>query len=151
MSTVPGPHQGLGVAQYLWSSSPLRRYVDFINQRQIISLLNGEVPAYTQNDTALFTVMRDFDAAYALYNDFQRNMESYWCLRWLLQENVKQVEALVLRENLVRLRNIPLVGRIHSLPESAPNTCVLLEVGEIDLLELNFNARFISAADLVES
>jgi exoribonuclease-2 len=151
MSTVPGPHQGLGVAQYLWSSSPLRRYVDFINQRQIISLLNGEAPVYTQNDTALFTVMRDFDTAYTLYNDFQRNMERYWCLRWLLQENVKQVEALVLRENLVRLVNIPLVGRIHSLPETQPNTRVVLEIGEIDLLDLNFNARFISVVEVVES
>jgi exoribonuclease-2 len=28
MSTTPAPHQGLGVAQYAWSSSPLRRYVD---------------------------------------------------------------------------------------------------------------------------
>ena len=25
MSTVPAPHQGLGVAYYTWSSSPLRR------------------------------------------------------------------------------------------------------------------------------
>ncbi len=149
MSTVPAPHQGLGVAQYLWSSSPLRRYVDFINQRQIISLLRGEAPAYTQNDTALFTVMRDFDTAYTLYNEFQRNMERYWCLRWLLQENVRQAEALVLRENLVKFVDIPLVGRIPSLPETLPNTRVVLEIGEIDLLDLNFNARFISAVDEV--
>ena len=145
MSTVPAPHQGLGVAQYLWSSSPLRRYVDFVNQRQIISLLNNEPPAYAQNDTALFAVMRDFDAAYTLYNEFQRNMERYWCLRWLLQENVRQADALVLRENLVKFADIPLVGRIPSLPETPPNTRVILEIGEIDLLELNFNARFVSA------
>lgn len=149
MSTVPAPHQGLGVAQYLWSSSPLRRYVDFINQRQIISLLRGEAPAYAQNDTALFTVMRDFDTAYTLYNEFQRNMERYWCLRWLLQENVQQAEALVLRENLVKFVDIPLAGRIPSLPETPPNTRVVLEIGEIDLLDLNFNARFISAVDEV--
>jgi exoribonuclease-2 len=151
MSTVPAPHQGLGVAQYLWSSSPLRRYVDFINQRQIISLLSEETPAYTKNDTALFTVMRDFDSAYTLYNDFQRNMERYWCLRWLLQENIKQVEAVVLRENLVKLVAIPLIGRIPSLPETPPNTRVLLEIGEIDLLDLNFNARFISAVEEIAS
>jgi exoribonuclease-2 len=145
MSTVPAPHQGLGVAQYLWSSSPLRRYVDFINQRQIISLLRNEPPAYRQNDTTLFTVIRDFDIAYTLYNEFQRNMERYWCLRWLLQEKVPQIEAVVLRENLVKLVNIPLVGRISSLPETPSNTLVLLEIGEIDLLDLNFNARFVSA------
>ena len=149
MSTVPAPHQGLGVAQYLWSSSPLRRYVDFINQRQIISLLRGEAPIYARNDTALFTVMSNFDSAYTIYNEFQRNMERYWCLRWLLQENVQQAEALVLRENLVRLARIPLVGRIPSLPELPSNTRVMLEIGSIDLLDLNFNARFISAIEEV--
>jgi exoribonuclease-2 len=147
MSTVPAPHQGLGVAQYMWSSSPLRRYIDFINQRQIISLLREAPPAYTKNDTTLFAVMRDFDTTYTLYNEFQRNMERYWCLRWLLQENIQQAEVLVLRENLVKLIHIPLVGRIPSLPELPPNTRVILEIGEIDLLDLNFNARFISTVE----
>jgi exoribonuclease-2 len=144
MSTVPAPHQGLGVAQYMWSSSPLRRYIDLVNQRQIINLLREDSPAYTKNDPALFTVIRDFDAAYVLYNEFQNNMERYWCLRWLLQENIQRSEALVLRENLVRLDRIPLTGRIPSLPELPPNTRVILEISDIDLLDLNFNARFIS-------
>ncbi len=147
MSTVPAPHQGLGVAQYMWSSSPLRRYIDFMNQRQIISLLREDPPAYTKNDTTLFAVMRDFDTAYTLYNEFQRNMERYWCLRWLLQESIQQAEALVLRENLVKFVHIPLVGRIPSLPELPPNTRVILEIGEIDLLDLSFNARFISKVE----
>ncbi len=147
MSTVAAPHQGLGVAQYMWSSSPLRRYVDLVNQRQIINLLRNEAPAYSKNDTALFAILRDFDAAYTLYNDFQRQMERYWCLRWLLQEKVQQFEVLVLRENLVRLTGIPLVSRISSLPELPPNTRALLETGEIDLLDLNFNARFISVVE----
>ena len=147
MSTVPAPHQGLGVAQYMWSSSPLRRYIDFVNQRQIISLLREEPPTYAKNDTTLFAVIRDFEAAYVLYNEFQRNMERYWCLRWLLQENIQQAEALVLRENLVKLVHIPLTSRIPSLPELPPNTRVILEIGDIDLLDLNFNARFISAVE----
>ena len=117
--------------------------------------------------------MSGFDSAYTIYNEFQRSMERYWCLRWLLQEKAKLVDehalsptlsrvageganeslrellvdALVLRENLVRLAHIPLVGRISSLPELPPNSRVMLEIGEIDLLELNFNARFISAIE----
>jgi exoribonuclease II len=149
MSTVPAPHQGLGVAQYMWSSSPLRRYVDFINQRQIVSVLNGEPPAYARNDTELFAAMRDFDTAYTLYNEFQRRMERYWCLRWLLQEEVKQAEAVVLRENLVKLERIPLVGRVPSLPELPANTRVTLELGDVDLLDLNFNTRFVAVAETV--
>jgi exoribonuclease-2 len=148
MSTVAAPHQGLGVSHYAWSSSPLRRYVDLVNQRQLISVLREEAPAYARNDTALFAILRDFDTAYTAYNEFQRDMERYWCLRWLLQEDVKQVEALVLRENLVKLADIPLVGRIPSLPETPPNTRVTLEIGAIDLLELNFDARYLANVEV---
>ena len=147
MSTVAAPHQGLGVAQYMWSSSPLRRYVDFINQRQIVSVLQAEPPAYARNDDELFAAMRDFDVAYSLYNEFQRQMERYWCLRWLQQENVMETGAVVLRDNLVKFEAIPLVGRIPSLPELPPGTRVILEPESIDLLDLNFTARFVALAE----
>ncbi|MDP4030271.1 MAG: RNB domain-containing ribonuclease [Gallionella sp.] len=147
MSTVAAPHQGLGVAQYMWSSSPLRRYVDLVNQRQIIAMLRGGEPAYPKNDTALYAAMRDFDTMYTIYNDFQRNMERYWCLRWLLQEKVEQVEVLVLRENLVKLTDIPLIFRVPSLPELPVNTRVQLALGEIDLLDLNVQARFVATVE----
>jgi exoribonuclease-2 len=120
-----------------------------VNQRQIISVLRAEPAAYAKNDTALFAILRDFDTAYTTYNEFQRDMERYWCLRWLQQENVQQVTATVLRENLVRLADIPLVGRISSLPETPPNTRVTLEIGEIDLLDLNFDARYVAQVEVV--
>jgi len=85
MSTVAAPHQGLGVAQYMWSSSPLRRYVDMVNQRQIIAMLRDDPAPYPKNDTGLYAILRDFDTTYSTYNEFQRNMERYWCLRWLQQ------------------------------------------------------------------
>ncbi|MBI3221540.1 MAG: RNB domain-containing ribonuclease [Nitrosomonadales bacterium] len=147
MSTVAAPHQGLGVAQYMWSSSPLRRYVDLVNQRQIIAMLHDAEPAYPKNDTALYTTMRDFDTMYGIYNDFQRNMERYWCLRWLQQEQVEQAEAIVLRDSLVRLHDIPLTLRVPSLPELPANSRVQLEITEIDLLDLNAHTRFIAKLD----
>ncbi len=144
MSTVAAPHQGLGVSQYMWSSSPLRRYIDLVNQRQIISMLQNEEPAYPKKDEALFTTMRDFDTMYSIYNEFQRNMERYWCLRWLQQEDVTQVEAVVLRENLVKLVNIPLVFKVHSLPETPTSTRVQLEISSINLLDLEITTRFVA-------
>lgn len=141
MSTVAAPHQGLGLAHYAWASSPLRRYVDLVNQRQIISVLRNEPPVYAKNDTALFAILRDFDVAYTAYGEFQRNMERYWCLRWLQQENFPQLPAIVLRENLVKFTDIPLVGRISALPETAANTPVTLEIVSVDLLDLDFEAR----------
>jgi exoribonuclease-2 len=170
MSTVAAPHQGLGVAQYMWSSSPLRRYVDLLNQRQIIAMLNEGEPAYPKNDPALYAAMRDFDTMYTIYNDFQRSMERYWCLRWLQQEQADRealsptlsrtageganeplrelvVTAIVLRENLVKLADIPLVFRVPSLPELPANTRVQLAIGEIDLLDLEVQARFVAAVE----
>ncbi len=150
MSSVPAPHQGLGVAQYAWSSSPLRRYVDLLNQRQLIALLRGEEPAYVRNDTMLFAAMRDFDQMYGIYADFQRDMERYWCLRWLQQENVQQIEAQLIRENLVRFAGIPLVGRVPSLPELPANTRVTLEITAVDLLDLSFDARYVATVEVAE-
>lgn len=150
MSTIAAPHQGLGVAQYMWSSSPLRRYVDMVNQRQIIAMLNDAEAVYAKNDPALYAIVRDFEVMYGIYNDFQRQMERYWCLRWLQQEQAASegellISATVLRENLVRVTNIPLVFKAHSMPEQLPQTKVVLAVGDIDLLDLNLHTRFVSA------
>ncbi|MCR4303299.1 MAG: RNB domain-containing ribonuclease [Gallionella sp.] len=172
MSTIAAPHQGLGVAQYMWSSSPLRRYVDMVNQRQIIAMLRGEEPAYPKNDPALYAVMSQFETMYGIYNEFQRSMERYWCLRWLQQEQANGhihsphpnplppageganeslrelvVTATVLRENLVKIADIPLIVRVPSLPELPANTRVQLAIGAIDLLDLNVQARFIETVE----
>ena len=37
MVTHAAPHQGLGVDQYAWCTSPLRRYTDLVNQWQILA------------------------------------------------------------------------------------------------------------------
>ena len=143
MSTVPSAHQGLGVAQYIWSSSPLRRYVDLINQRQIIAWQHGEAPPYVANSEPLLAAMRDFEVMYEIYADFQRTMERYWCLRWLIQEGVSTTRAEVLRESLVKIDRIPLVARVVSLPELQPGTRVSLAVSHIDLLDLTFHAEYL--------
>ena len=61
----PGEHQGLGVAHYLWSSSPLRRYSDLVNQRQPLATLDGRKPPYAENDAELFPALNGFQATYS--------------------------------------------------------------------------------------
>ena len=142
MSTVPAPHQGLGVSQYIWASSPLRRYADLVNQRQLLSMVRNEMPAYPPRDERLLVILRDFELAYDAYAEFQRGMERYWCLRWLIQEGVVLTGADVLREELVRIDRIPLVARVPSMPVSAPGSRVELAVSDIDLLELTLHCEF---------
>ncbi len=64
MSTRPGEHQGLGVTHYLWASSPLRRYSDLVNQRQLIATVENARPPYADNDAELFAALADFEATY---------------------------------------------------------------------------------------
>ncbi|MDP2239675.1 MAG: RNB domain-containing ribonuclease [Burkholderiales bacterium] len=146
MSAHPSGHEGLGVEQYAWSSSPLRRYVDLLNQRQLIALIRGETPPCQANSEGLLSVLRDFEATYEIYGDFQRAMERYWCLRWLLQEQVDTVTAGVLRENLVRFDLLPLVLRVPSLPALETGARAELAISGIDLLELTFHCEFLKLA-----
>ncbi|OHE58395.1 MAG: ribonuclease II, partial [Thiobacillus sp. GWE1_62_9] len=142
MTTSPDPHVGLGVDQYAWSSSPLRRYVDLVNQRQLISLVQGSEPVYPPRSEALFSVVRDFELAYDAYNEFQRRLERYWMLRWLIQENVTEVTANVIREDLVRFDSLPMVTRAPSVMGVAPGSKVRLAISAIDLLDISFHAEY---------
>ncbi|MDP3421992.1 MAG: RNB domain-containing ribonuclease [Thiobacillus sp.] len=143
MTTAPDPHVGLGVDQYAWSSSPLRRYVDLVNQRQLISLVQGSDPVYPPRSEALFSVVRDFELAYDAYNEFQRRLERYWMLRWLIQEAITEVTANVIREDLVRFDTLPLVTRAPSVMGVAPGAKVRLAISNIDLLDIQFHAEYL--------
>ncbi len=143
MTTVAAPHEGLGVDCYAWSSSPLRRYVDLVNQWQIISVLQGTPPAFAPKSADLMAALRDFELTYAEYAEFQRGMERYWCLRWLRQHGRGEVEAIVLRENVVRLTEIPLVFRVPSMPLQMQGSRVKLFVEHTDLLDVEVEARFV--------
>jgi exoribonuclease-2 len=147
MTTSPDPHVGLGVDQYAWSSSPLRRYVDLVNQRQLISLVQQTDPVYPPRSEQLFSVVREFELAYDAYNEFQRRLERYWMLRWLIQEDVSEVTASVIREDLVRFDNLPMVTRAPSVMGVAPGSKIRLAISAIDLLDISFHAEYLATLE----
>jgi exoribonuclease-2 len=135
LSVHPEPHEGLGVSCYAWMRSPLRRYVDLLNQWQLGAALAGRRPPFARSSDALLAALRAFEVTYARYDEHQRGMEHFWSLRWLLQEKLDAVSAVVLRENLVRFEGLPLTTRVASLPALDPGTRVRLELRSVDLLE----------------
>jgi len=147
MTTVASPHQGLGVSHYIWASSPLRRYIDLLNQWQLLACLSGVAPPFGKNSADLLAAMREFELTYAAYDQFQAKMEHYWCLRWLLQERVTLSRAQVLRDNLVKFEGIPLYVRVPSLPDLDVGSRVLLEIEGIDLIDNSVKARYKGPAD----
>jgi exoribonuclease II len=142
MTTEALPHQGLGVAQYTWCTSPLRRAVDLVNQRQLMALLNQQEAPYPRDGDALKTIIRDFDQTYQSYSDFQTRMERYWCLQYLIQEQLTEVTAMVWRENLVRIDGMFFITKVPSLPELKVGTKVALEIKHIDTLLIELHCKF---------
>ena len=145
MSSLPGPHEGLNVPHYLWATSPLRRYSDLVNQRQLLAAVADTPAAYPRGSSELLAAVADFDATYAAYADFQQQMEFYWCLRFIQQEGIEKLTARVIRENLVRFDRLPIVQRVNDMASQAPGTQVILAVAEIDLFEPALHLRFIEA------
>ncbi len=134
MSTQSEPHIGMGVQHYGWFTSPLRRAADYINQKQLISLIDDNAaPLFQKNDADLFAALRDFDTAYTAYADFQRQMEAYWSLVYLEQQGTKELTATVLKEDLVRIEGLPLVTRAVGIPfDTLPKSQVLLNITGLD-------------------
>jgi len=144
MATTPGAHEGLGVAQYAWCTSPLRRYVDLVNQRQLLALVQGASAPYRRGDADLFAVISGFDAAYTAYADFQSLMERYWSLRWIEQQSVRRIEALVIKADLLRLQGLPLTLRLPGTAGERGQR-LELEILDIDLVELLPQVRVLQA------
>jgi exoribonuclease-2 len=148
MVTHAAPHQGLGVDQYAWSTSPLRRYTDLVNQWQILACVQHGVTAplaapFKPKDADLYAIVSAFDAAYAAYAEFQSAMERYWCLRWLSQEQARQVEAVVLKEEIVRLVDIPLVLKLPGMTVLPRGTQIKLDLLRWDEVDLSVEARLL--------
>jgi exoribonuclease-2 len=149
MGIRPAPHAGMGVPQYTWASSPLRRYVDLVNQWQIIACArHGRTAAlaapFKAKDAALFSIISGFDAAYASYNDFQNGIERFWTLRWLEQNDVSELEATVMKDSLVRADTLPLVFRALGTESLPRGTRVRVRLTGCDLLTLELHATLLA-------
>ena len=156
MGTKALPHAGMGVAQYTWATSPLRRYVDLVNQWQIIACAkNGRTAAlvapFKPKDAELFAVISNFDGAYSAYNGFQSSMERYWTIKHLGQAGITELDAAVMVNGLVRADTLPLVFKAigaDSLPRHAK---VRVRITGVDLLTLDMHASVVARLDEAET
>jgi exoribonuclease-2 len=152
MGTKALPHAGIGVKSYAWSTSPLRRYTDLVNQWQIIACArHGKTAAlvapFKPKDADLFSIISSFDAAYSAYNGYQSAMERFWTLRYLQQQDRTELVASLVKDNLVRAEDIPLVLPVvgaHGLPRNAR---VRVKLGAMDLITLDVQGTVVERLD----
>ena len=147
MGTKALPHAGIGVPAYAWSTSPLRRYTDLVNQWQIIACAKHGATAalaapFKPKDAQLFAIISAFDAAYTAYNAYQSGMERFWTLQYLQQENITEVVASLVKEMaggswLVRADNLPLMLTVMGASGLMRGDKVKVQLGTVDAMALD--------------
>ena len=148
MGTKALPHAGIGVPSYAWSTSPLRRYTDMVNQWQIISCIKHGKTAllaapFKPKDADLFSIISNFDNTYSAYNQYQNGMERYWTLKYLQQNNITELNATLFKENMVRADELPLVIPVMGANNLERNTKVTIKLGDINLMTLDVSGTVI--------
>ncbi|MGQ3055112.1 MAG: ribonuclease catalytic domain-containing protein [Roseateles sp.] len=146
------PHAGMGVAQYTWATSPLRRYVDLVNQWQIIACArHGRTAAlaapFKPKDAQLFSIISGFESAYAAYNGFQNGIERFWTLRWLQQNGTTELTATVMKEGLVRADDLPLVFKALGCDSLPRGSHVKVRITGLDEMTLDVHATLVERLD----
>jgi exoribonuclease II len=152
MGVKPQPHAGMGVAQYAWATSPLRRYVDLVNQWQIIACArHGRTAAlaapFKPKDAMLFSVISSFDAAYSAYGDFQHGIERYWTIQHLTQQGITELDAVVMKDGLVRADHLPLVFKALGCEPLPRGAHVRVRITGTDTLTLDVHANLLARLD----
>jgi len=152
MGTKALPHAGIGVKSYAWSTSPLRRYTDLVNQWQIIACArHGKTAAlvapFKPKDADLFSIISAFDTAYSAYNGYQGAMERFWTMRYVQQHGITELVASVFKENMVRADDIPLVLPVMGAQGLPRNAKVRVKLGEMDLITLDVHGTVVERLD----
>ncbi|RTL31639.1 MAG: RNB domain-containing ribonuclease [Burkholderiales bacterium] len=152
MGTKALPHAGMGVAQYTWATSPLRRYVDLVNQWQIVACAkNGRTAAlaapFKPKDAELFAIISNFDTAYSAYNGFQSSMERYWTLKYLGQQGLTELDCAVMVNGLVRADTLPLVFKAIGADNLPRHAKVRVRITGVDELTLDVHASVVARLD----
>jgi exoribonuclease-2 len=155
MGTKPLPHAGIGVPCYAWSTSPLRRYTDLVNQWQIIACARHGATAalaapFKPKDAALLAIISAFDAAYTAYAQFQSTMERYWTLRYLRQQGMTELVAAYLKDNLVRAETLPLVLTALGTDDLQRGERVRVRLGTIDEVSLEVTGTVVERLGATE-
>jgi len=153
MGTKALPHAGIGVKSYAWSTSPLRRYTDLVNQWQIIACVkHGKTAAlaapFKPKDAELFSIISSFDTTYSAYNGYQGAMERFWTMQYLRQNGITELEASVFKENMVRADTLPLVLPVMGAQNLPRGARVRVKLGEMDLITLDINGTVVERLDV---
>jgi exoribonuclease-2 len=98
LGIAPRPHSGLGMEVYTSWTSPIRRYVDLVVQRQLKSMALGAPPLHDREGVGEIVARVALPQSRAQL--IKRQWTRYWVLRYLARERIKMLDALVLDQGV---------------------------------------------------
>jgi exoribonuclease-2 len=157
MGTKALPHAGIGVPSYAWSTSPLRRYTDLVNQWQIIACAKHGATAalaapFKPKDAQLFSIISAFDGAYSAYNGYQASMERFWTLQYVKQHHITELSATVFKTfpgqpAMARADHLPLVLPVLGAGELPRGAHVQLRLSAVDDITLDVSGHLLAVLE----
>ncbi len=90
-------HCSLAMPHYTTVTSPIRRYTDLVVQRQLKQAIAHEPALYTEDE--LRQLIMKLTAQQSKISLIQRKWTRYWILKYLEQEDIHSLNALILERN----------------------------------------------------
>jgi exoribonuclease-2 len=95
LNTKPDWHSGLGLDAYITATSPIRKYSDLINQRQIRASLGLETAYRTDQ---IEDIIKSLELPMSFVGRLQYTRHRYWLLKYLENKIGQKEEAIVLHK-----------------------------------------------------
>ena len=136
LSTTPESHSSLGLKPYSTFTSPIRRYLDLIAQRQLRSAILEERKPYSEEELKQMIV--DTEMNQANINLLQEQRRNYWLFKYLEGKVGESFTALVVRKLLHRCELLIIDYLLEtSIPSSpgdsfSPGTTITLKLEHVD-------------------
>ncbi|MGH7933777.1 MAG: ribonuclease catalytic domain-containing protein [Candidatus Binataceae bacterium] len=133
LSLYPEYHAGIGLDCYAQLSSPIRRYMDLVLQRQLLAVLadNGQ-PSYQAEE--LLTILANSENAEVDGRELERRAKRYWILRYLEGHALNRpLEAIALRDGAsAELDAYAVRGTLHGAPNLASQSHILVQIARLE-------------------
>jgi len=128
-------HAGVGLNYYAQFSSPIRRYMDLVLQRQLLAAL-ADPPSLAYQADELLAVLANAEAADAEGKELERRAKRYWILRYLERNALdRPLEATTLRDGAsAELDAYAVRGSLHGAPHLSSQSRILVQIARVDPL-----------------
>ncbi|HVN88227.1 MAG TPA: ribonuclease catalytic domain-containing protein [Candidatus Binataceae bacterium] len=151
LSLYPEFHSGIGLDCYVQASSPIRRYVDLVAQRQIISILKeGESAVYGREE--LMNVLAAAETTEAEARELERRAKRYWTLLYLKRNAAdRPLIATILRDgSSAEIDEYVIRGLLRGAPNLATGTKVVVGIGQVDPTRGSLTLNYQSTVTVAE-